>query len=54
MKHLYQNERGEVNMVAIVLIIVIVLFLAVIFREGLESLLKDLFQKVNDAVQNVF
>lgn len=41
-----KEEKGEVNMVAIVLIILVVLGLVVIFRDQLTQLLGTLFDKI--------
>lgn len=43
---LFKEEKGEVNMVAIVLIILVVLGLVVIFKDQLTQLLNTLFQKI--------
>nr|WP_083430802.1 Flp1 family type IVb pilin [Ndongobacter massiliensis] len=46
------DERGEVNMVAIVLILLVVIALAVIFKESLIELLQGLLDRIrNEALQ---
>lgn len=41
------EESGEVNMIAIILIIIVVVGLVAIFRDELEKLIRDLFGKIN-------
>lgn len=47
------SEEGEINMVAIVLIILVVIALAAIFKEQLTSLLNRLFQKIEEDAMNL-
>jgi hypothetical protein len=48
------KENGEVNIVAIVVLIGIAVILAVVFRKGIEKILKSLFSTIetnaNDAI----
>lgn len=43
-----KEETGEINMVAIVLILLIVIALAAIFKESLISLLTTLFERIKE------
>ncbi len=44
---LFKDERGEVNIVAIVVLIGIALVLALLFKEFILGLLKDLFETIS-------
>lgn len=50
------DEKGEVNIVAIVVLIGIAILLAVVFRKQIEGLLTTLFSSINksgkDAIQD--
>lgn len=48
-----KRNRGEVNMVAIVLIILVVIALIAIFKDGLISLLKTLFEKIQSEALSI-
>lgn len=47
-----ENEKGEVNIIAIVLIIIVVIALVVIFRDQIESLITNLFKRINEDVDS--
>ena len=47
-KSFFSRDEGEVNVVAIVVLIGIAVLLAIIFRDNIEKLLKTLFTQVND------
>ncbi|MDD5934649.1 MAG: Flp1 family type IVb pilin [Clostridiales bacterium] len=40
------EERGEVNMIAIIMIIAVVIVLAVVFKDQLKKLIEELFGKI--------
>ena len=44
LRDLFSDEKGEVNIVAIVVLIGIAVLLALIFKEQIENLLETLFQ----------
>ena len=46
------DESGEVNIVAIVVLIGIAVLLAVIFRGQIENLLNTLFNRINETAVN--
>ena len=46
------NESGEVNIVAIVVLIGIAVLLAIVFRGQIENLLKSLFNQINESASN--
>ena len=45
---LLKEERGEVNVVAIVVLIGIAILLALIFKEQISNLLETLFRAISD------
>lgn len=45
-KEKLKSEKGEVNIVAIVVLIGIAVLLAIVFREQIEVLLKNLFETI--------
>lgn len=47
---LLKKEEGEINMIAIVLILIVVIMLAVIFKDSMEGLLKNIFQRIQSDV----
>lgn len=47
-----KKEDGEINMIAIVLILIVVIMLAVIFKDSMEELLKSIFERIKDDVAN--
>ncbi|MFM1514560.1 Flp1 family type IVb pilin [Helcococcus ovis] len=47
-----KNNKGEVNMIAIVLILLVVIILAVIFKDGLANLLKLIFTRLENDISN--
>lgn len=54
LRKFFSDEKGEVNIVAIVVLIGIAVLLALIFKDQIESLLETLFSTItenaNDAV----
>ncbi len=54
LRKFFSDEKGEVNIVAIVVLIGIAVLLALIFKDQIESLLETLFgtitENANDAV----
>ena len=49
---LIEDERGETNIIAIVLIIIVVIAVAAIFREKIFDLIGRLFTKVDSGVED--
>jgi hypothetical protein len=47
-----RKENGEVNIVAIVVLIGIALVLAIIFRKEIQKLLEKLFKSINTNAEN--
>lgn len=47
-----KEESGEVNIVAIVVLIGIAVLLAIFFREAIENLLNTLFGTINNSATN--
>ena len=52
MKKLLTDERGEVNLVVILLIIVVAVGLVVIFRERITDLINNIFYKIGTEVDS--
>lgn len=52
LRELLTDEKGEVNIVAIVVLIGIAVLLALIFKEEIEKLLRSLFGTINENAQN--
>lgn len=52
-KKLMEEERGEINMVAILLILLVVVVLAGIFREKIIALLTELFEKLQNEAMSL-
>ncbi|MGN0548725.1 MAG: Flp1 family type IVb pilin [Acutalibacteraceae bacterium] len=50
---LFKKENGETNIIAIVLLIVIVIALAVIFRDSITALVQRLLNKVTTNADGV-
>lgn len=50
--HSIEDEKGEVNIVTIVVLIGIAVLLAIIFRDSIEDLLKSLFAEINNQAIN--
>ena len=51
-REFFSKESGEVNIVAIVVLIGIAVLLAIIFRGFIENLLKSLFCTIENNAQN--
>ena len=49
---LIRDDRGETNIIAIVLIIIVVIAVAAIFREKIFDLIGRLFTKVDSGVED--
>lgn len=47
MRQFFSDEKGEVNIVAIVVLIGIAVLLALIFKEQIEKLLESLFETIS-------
>lgn len=46
----WEEERGEANMIAIILIVIAVIALAAIFRDELIGIVTGLFEQIKDAL----
>jgi len=53
-KSFFEEEQGETNIIAIILLILVVVGLVVIFRTQITNLINSLFGKVNDSVDSNF
>lgn len=53
MMNALKDERGEVNLIAILLIIVVVVGLVIIFRESITTLINNIFKNINKEVEKV-
>ncbi|MBD5453552.1 MAG: hypothetical protein HDR30_04375 [Lachnospiraceae bacterium] len=49
-KRLVQDERGDTNFVAIIIIIVILIAIAAIFHDALSSAIRKVFQSLEDFI----
>ncbi len=49
----FKDSRGETNIVAIILIIVVVIGLVVIFRDRITILINNIFDKIDTEVNNI-
>lgn len=47
-----KSEKGEVNIVAIVILIGIAVLLAIFFRDAIQNLLNNLFTTINNTANN--
>ncbi len=47
------DERGEVNMIAIILIIIVVIGLVAVFREKITDVINLLVDKIKDAINEI-
>ena len=52
LRQLFSDEKGEVNIVAIVVLIGIAVLLALFFKEQIEGLLETLFGTIRDSATN--
>lgn len=52
LKKLFSDEKGEVNIVAIVVLIGIAVLLALIFKSQIQSLLETLFGTITENANN--
>ncbi|MDR1328138.1 MAG: flagellin-like protein [Oscillospiraceae bacterium] len=52
LREFFTKEDGEVNIVAIVVLIGIAIVLAIIFRNNISNLLNRLFNQVNSTADN--
>lgn len=52
-KKVMTEKNGETNIVAILFIIIIVIGLAIIFRDRLTSLINSLFDQIEDDVKTI-
>ncbi len=53
-KSFFEEEQGETNIIAIILLILVVVGLVVIFRTQITNLINSLFGKVNESVEDSF
>ena len=53
MMNALKDERGEVNLIAILLIIVVVVGLVIIFRDSITTLINNIFKDINKEVEKV-
>lgn len=51
-REFFSKENGEVNIVAIVVLIGIAVLLAIVFRGAIENLLKSLFETIENNAAN--
>ncbi len=49
----FEEERGDVNVVSIVVLIGVAVLLAVFFKDKIGELLKTLFNQIGDSADNV-
>lgn len=47
------DERGEVNMIAIILIIIVVIGLVAVFRDKITEVINLLVEKIKDAIKEI-
>lgn len=47
-----KSQKGEINMIAIVLILIVVIILAVIFKDSMQNLLKTIFTRLENDINN--
>ena len=52
LRQVFSDEKGEVNIVAIVVLIGIAVLLALVFKERIEELLDALFRTITDNATN--
>jgi flagellin-like protein len=50
---LFHEDNGEVNIVAVVLLIAVAVVLAIFFKGQVTNLLKNLFNNINNNANNV-
>lgn len=53
LKKLMKEEKGETNIVSIIFIIIIVIGLAIIFRDRLTELINSLFDQIEEDVKTI-
>ena len=53
MKNFIEDEKGAVDIVAIVVLIGIVVFVAIVFRNQIKGLIDNLFTKINKNAEEV-
>lgn len=53
MKKLLKDKKGETNIVSIIFIIIIVIGLAIIFRDRLTDLINSLFDQIEEDVKTI-
>lgn len=52
LRELFTDEKGEVNIVAIVVLIGIAVLLALVFKDNIERLLNSLFGTITENAEN--
>ena len=53
-KQLFTDEKGEVNIVAIVVLIGIAVVLALVFKDQITTLINNLFGKIDTETNKIF
>lgn len=53
LRKFFSDEKGEVNIVAIVVLIGIAVILALAFKGAIKNVLDDLFGKINTSVSDI-
>ncbi len=53
LKRMVREEDGEINMIAIVLIILVVIALAVVFKDGIKKVLEKAFKIMEGEVDKI-
>lgn len=48
----FEDETGDTNIIAIILLIVVVIAMAVIFRKQIANVINSLFNRVNNDISN--
>ncbi|MFG6392644.1 MAG: hypothetical protein K1W24_00430 [Lachnospiraceae bacterium] len=51
-KSFFEEERGDSHIIAVILVLVIVVGLALLFRKNIAKLLTDLWKNITDTTDN--
>ena len=54
MGRLLKDEKGETNIIAIILILVIVIGLVIIFKGHIETMVKNIWLKINQDASSIY